>query len=428
MCLRKEQRRNGGTMKKILQNMMYLASLAAVIAIIVALVRAGGKTAGTQSTDVQLPETEESVSGENTTETQSTDVQLPETEESVSGENTTEIQNTEKSASEGSAAEKNDTVPDENTITEDTTIIFTGDVLFANAFKAGYDANGIEGVIADELLAELNEADILMVNQEFPFGETGEPMADKQYTFQCSPSYVTALKEMGVDVVSLANNHILDYGKESLRETFATLDKEGILYGGAGETVARAEEVQMIEVNGKTYGFLAVSRVVPTGDWKVENSAPGVFSCYEDSRLVELVKQAKETCDFVAVYPHWGVEHAAYPEDYQTKIAEHCLAAGADMVVGSHTHCLQGVSYIGDKPVFYSLGNFVFGQNIDRSAILKVTITAEGEVSYQYLPVYASGGVTYLATGEKAEEICAYLNELSSGAAVAVDGRINKKN
>lgn len=406
-------------MKKILQNMMYVVSLVIAVGVMVALVRAGGKTAQTQNavSNAQLPVTEENVTldgnpaPEKATETEQLSEEASETEK----ETTLPIEDAE--------TENAEVIPD-----EDTTIIFTGDVLFANAFKAGYDAKGIDGVISEELLTELTSADILMVNQEFPFGETGEPVANKQYTFQCSPSYVTALKEMGVDVVSLANNHVLDYGKESLLETFATLDNAGILYGGAGETVERAEEVQVIEVNGRKYGFLAVSRVVPTGDWKVENSVPGVFSCYDDNRLIELVEQASAECDFLAVYPHWGVEHASYPEDYQTKIAERCLAAGADVVVGSHTHCLQGVTFIEDKPVCYSLGNFVFGQNIDRSAILKVTIAADGTVSYRYLPVYATGGVTYLAADEKAEEICTYLNDISVGATVASDGEINKKN
>lgn len=399
-------------MKKVVQSFMYIIPLAIVIGIFILFVRGGSGTEQTESLSVET-EMQETFAQDTDTK-QDTEMQKndPETQRTDTVE--TELQETHT-----------ETV--ETEISGDTTIIFTGDVLFANAFKAGYDAKGIEGVISGELLAKLQEADILMVNNEFPFSEQGTPMADKQFTFRCEPSYVTALQEMGVDVVSLANNHVLDYGKAALSDTFAALDKAGILYGGAGETVERAEEVQIVEVNGRKYGFLAVSRVVPVGDWKVENSAPGVFSCYDDRRLVELVKEAAAECDFLAVYPHWGVEYAEYPEDYQTRIAENCLEAGADVVVGSHTHCLQGVEYINEKPVFYSLGNFMFGQNIDRSAILEVTITPAGEISYQYLPVYAEGGVTKLAEGEKAEQICAYLNKISAGAVIAEDGMVNRK-
>ena len=229
-----------------------------------------------------------------------------------------------------------------------------------------------------------------------------------------------------MDVVSLANNHTLDYGKEALSDTFATLDGAGILYGGAGETLERAEELQVIDVNGKKFGFLAVSRVIPETSWKVENSVPGIFSCYDDTRLVELVTEAKAECDFVAVYPHWGVEYDAYPQNYQNTIARKCVEAGADVVVGSHTHCLQGAEFIDGKPVFYSLGNFIFGRSIDRSAIVRVSIAGTGEASYELLPVYAENGVTRLATGEQAEQILRYLDEISTGASVSSNGIVTQ--
>lgn len=404
-------------MKKAAQSFMYIIPLAIVIGIFVLFVRGGSGAKQTESLDVET-ETQE-IYAQNTEAETDTEMQENDSE---TQESQAEVQDSRTESTETETA-----MSPEAEMSEDVTIIFTGDVLFANAFKAGYDAKGIEGVVSGELLAKLQEADILMVNNEFPFSEQGTPMADKQFTFRCEPDYVTALQEMGVDVVSLANNHVLDYGKAALSDTFATLDNAGILYGGAGETVERAEEAQIIEINGRKYGFLAVSRVVPVGDWKVENSAPGVFSCYDDRRLVELVKEAAAECDFLAVYPHWGVEYADYPEDYQKKIAENCLEAGADVVAGSHTHCLQGAEYINGKPVFYSLGNFIFGQNIDCSAILEVTITSAGEISYRYLPVYAEGGVTKLAEGEKAEQICTYLNTISGGASVAEDGMVNRK-
>lgn len=396
-------------MKKILQNMMYIASFVLVLAIIVALVRAGSRTVQPQGMQQSAEEESE------TLETEQPHIQDSQIEHLSEEDSNLGIKETE-------------TADEKVNVTEDTTVIFTGDVLFANAFQVGYDANGIEGVIEEDLLKELQKADILMVNQEFPFSERGTAMNDKQYTFRCNPNYVTALKEMGVDIVSLANNHVLDYGKDALRDTFAALDETGILYGGAGESKERAKEVQIIEVNGKKYGFIAVSRVVPTGDWKVENSAPGVFSCYDDADLIKLVEQASDECDFLAVYPHWGVEYQAYPEDYQRTIAERVLAAGADVVVGSHTHCLQGVEYMGDKPVFYSMGNFVFGQKIDSSAILKVTISADGNLSYQYLPIFAEGGVTRLAAGDKAEQTYAHLRQISQGTVITEKGIISKKN
>ena len=401
-------------MNKKCRIILYVLSIVMVAGCIAAMAWTKGSTPAAK---VPVEEPAAAVSGE-ATERAGADGEAERTPAKEEKETAAEATETEESAE---AAE----VTEEADADGSTTILFTGDVLFANAFKAGYDANGIEGVVAPELLEELRAADILMVNNEFPFSDRGTPMADKQFTFRCSPGYVKALNEMGVDVVSLANNHTLDYGREALSDTFAALDGAGILYGGAGDSAERAKQVQVIEVHGKKYGFIAVSRVVPTADWKVENAVPGLFTCYDTTALVEVIKEAKKTCDYVAVYPHWGVEYQAYPEANQTQIAKACIDAGADVVVGAHTHCLQGVSYIDGKPVFYSLGNFIFGQSIDRSAMLEVTIDAAGNVSYRFVPVYAAGGVTYPAEGEQAEAILRYLDGISE-AAVASDGSVTE--
>ena len=117
------------------------------------------------------------------------------------------------------------------------------------------------------------------------------------------------------------------------------------------------KEVQIMEVNGKKYGFIAVSRVVPSADWKIESAAPGMFTCYDATALIEVIKEAKQTCDFVTVFPHWGTEYSEQPNAVQRELAKQCMDAGADLVVGAHTHCLEGIEYIDGKPVFYSLGN-----------------------------------------------------------------------
>ena len=407
-------------MNKKCRILLYVLSIVMVAGCITAVARTKGSTP-----EVKVPGEEPAavVSGEDTEHAgaDSGADRAPAREENETAVETTEAEERTEAAEVAEEAEAGGQAEADGS----TTILFTGDVLFANAFKAGYDADGIKGVVAPELLEELRAADILMVNNEFPFSDRGTPMADQQFTFRCSPGYVKALIEMGVDVVSLANNHTLDYGREALSDTFAALDGAGILYGGAGDSAERAKQVQVIEVHGKKYGFIAVSRVVPTADWKVENAVPGLFSCYDTTALVEVIKEARETCDYVAVYPHWGVEYQAYPEANQTQIAKACIDAGADVVVGSHTHCLQGVSYIDGKPVFYSLGNFIFGQSIDRSAMLEVTIDAAGRASYRFVPVYAAGGVTYPAEGGQAESVLNYLDGISE-AAVASDGTVTE--
>lgn len=307
---------------------------------------------------------------------------------------------------------------------EITTIVFAGDVLIAAAMEQYYDAEGVGRIVSEELLTEMQNADICMVNNEFQFSNRGIPMEDKQFTFQTDPKYVQILLDMGVDIVSLANNHSLDFGTEALQDTFVTLDEAGILYAGAGDTKERAEQLQVIEANGQKIGFLAATRVIPVSEWNVEYRQPGLFATYDDTRLLECIREAKEECDFLAVYVHWGIEREAYPQEYQTDIAKNCFAVGADLVIGAHPHVLQGIEFIDGKPVFYSLGNYVFSQEIAKTALVKVEIYPDGEVSYRLIPAYAKGGKTQLFNGEEAEELFQYMNEISTGRVVDEQGNV----
>lgn len=309
---------------------------------------------------------------------------------------------------------------------ESATIVFAGDVLIAAAMENYYDTEGVTRLVSEELLAEMQNADICMVNNEFQFSTRGTPMEDKQYTFQTDPKYVQILLDMGVDIVSLANNHTIDFGLEALQDTFATLDDAGILYAGAGETRERAKELQIIEVNGMKFGFLAATRVIPVAEWNVDIRQPGLFATYDDTRLVECIELAQEECDFLAVYVHWGLEREAYPQEYQRVIARHCFEAGADLVIGAHPHVLQGIEFMEGKPVFYSLGNYVFSQTISRTALVKAEVWPDGEVSYSLIPAYAAEGKTQMFEGEDAQALFDYMNEISTQDYVDKDGSIKE--
>lgn len=307
---------------------------------------------------------------------------------------------------------------------ETTTIVFAGDVLIAAAMEQYYDTEGVSRIVSEELLAEMRNADICMVNNEFQFSTRGTAMEDKQFTFRTESKYVQIMLDMGVDIVSLANNHSLDFGTEALQDTFATLEDAGILYAGAGDSKERAEELQIIEVNGLKFGFLAATRVIPVSQWNVEFRQPGLFTAYDDTRLVECIKAAREECDFLTVYVHWGIEREAYPEDYQTAIAKSCFAAGADLVIGAHPHVLQGIEFMDGKPVFYSLGNYVFAQTIARTALVKVEVQSDGEAIYSLIPAYAEDGQTQMFEGAEAEELFNYMNDISPRAFIDEMGNI----
>lgn len=308
---------------------------------------------------------------------------------------------------------------------KDTTLLFAGDVYFSDYVLEGYRQSGIQGILSKDLLKEMKQADITMVNNEFPYSTRGTQAPDKQFTFRVDPSYVSILLESGVDLVTLANNHVLDYGKDALADTFQTLDDADITYAGAGNSLKRAAKLITKKVNGHTFGFLAASRVFPDVSWNVENAQPGVLSAYDPARLLAAVQDARKKCDFICVYVHWGIERNTAPEPYQQSMAHVLIDAGADAVIGAHPHVLQGVEFYNGKPIFYSLGNFIFYQNIERTAVARLTFTADQKADWQLLPAKASNACTFLLTEPDAcREFYEYMSGLSVNVTFSDDGRI----
>lgn len=333
----------------------------------------------------------------------------------------------EETVTETEAIAEDEKAVETETQQEDTILLFGGDVLIKASTESIYHKNGATGLVSEEILEEMQNADIMMVNHEFQFSTRGEPMEDKQFTFRTDPKNVQILLDLGIDIVSLANNHSLDYGRDALSDTFATLDEAGILYAGAGDSKERAEELQVIEANGKKFGFLAATRVIPVAGWDVRNKQPGLFTTYDDTRLVERIRESKEECDFLTVYVHWGIEREEYPQEYQNVIAKHCVEAGADVIIGTHPHVLQSIEFIDGKPVFYSLGNYIFSSSIPKTMLVKVVIKADDTVEYSLIPAFAVNGQTQVMEGAEAEKLYTYMNEISVKNYVNSDGSVTDK-
>lgn len=332
-------------------------------------------------------------------------------------------QDVEEIAEDANSAE---TIEDsEKEIESSAELIFTGDVLLSDYVLANYDASGIDGVVSEDLRTQLEDADVLEINHEFPFSTRGTQAEDKQYTFRVDPVYVSILQEMGVDAAGLANNHVLDYGQDALLDTFTTLTDAGIDYTGAGTDREDASKLLTYEINGETYGILAASRVIPVASWNVDNAQPGVFCTYDTTQLVAAIQEAKESCDYVFVCVHWGVEHTSELTDYQTAMAHAFIDAGASAVIGAHPHVLQGIEYYNGAPIFYSLGNFIFNQTIDSTAAVRFVVE-DGEMTVQLIPATASGAKTSLATEEKANAIYSYLEGLSSTITIDDQGIVTE--
>lgn len=326
-----------------------------------------------------------------------------------------------------------ESVPPETTVPEKTqapraaSLLFAGDVLLSNHVLNAYDkAGGITGVLDEKIRDQIAQADLFMVNQEFPFSDRGTAAADKQYTFRLPPSKISIFQEMGIDLVTLANNHILDFGTDGLQDSCETLDGAGIPYVGAGPDLERAKKLETVELQGGTVGFLGLSRVYMDSSWAASGGRPGVFSTYDSKLPVEEIKKARDACDYLVVYVHWGVERETMPEDYQRTLAKAYIDAGADLVVGSHPHVLQGLEYYKGKPIVYSLGNFVFGSSIPETALLKVEWDQNQEEARLWLiPCTSSVGYTKMVTEEaKVAAFYEKMTGLSFGVQIESDGRV----
>lgn len=227
--------------------------------------------------------------------------------------------------------------------------------------------------------------------------------------------------------MALANNHALDYGSEALSDTIRVLDEAGILHAGAGENLDQAKALKTIEAGGKTFGFLAASRVFPKGYWAAGPDHPGMLTAYDSTVLLEEIQKARESCDFLTVYVHWGIERRTEPESYQRTLGQQYIDAGADLVIGSHPHVLQGIEYYKGKPIVYSLGNFVFGSSIPKTMLLQVEVPREGEPVLVLLPGTSSGGYTRMVADETEKEaFYRYMEGLSFGITVDEAGRIRQ--
>ncbi|CBK75822.1 Bacterial capsule synthesis protein PGA_cap [Butyrivibrio fibrisolvens 16/4] len=305
-----------------------------------------------------------------------------------------------------------------------TKIVFTGDVELSEYVQSNYSSKGVDGVVSPEIKALMNDATFTMINNEFCFSERGQKAPDKQYTFRVDPSYVSLLNDLGTDIAGLANNHVLDYGKDALTDTFTTLTNAGIDYTGAGNSLEDASKlIVKTDAKGRTYGFLAASHVIPVGSWNIESSQPGEFCFYDETKLIEAIKAADSQVDYLFVMVHWGVEHTTELTDYQPNDGHKFIDAGADAVIGMHSHCLQPVEMYNGKPIFYSLGNFIFNQNIKSGGggAAEITIDENDNVSYRIIPITASVACTRVD-----EAGYSYVDQMSPAATVDSMGVISE--
>ncbi|MEE9457432.1 MAG: CapA family protein [bacterium] len=208
-----------------------------------------------------------------------------------------------------------------------------------------------------------------------------------------NPDYAFILTEAGFDVLSLANNHIMDYGEQGLSDTIYYLEQEGIKHTGAGPNLAAALEPADIDVDGYVVRFLAFNGVEPREYYA--GAAKAGTAPLDEGIIVSAIGRAKREANLVVVSLHWGGESMAYPTSEQKRLAHKFVDAGADVIVGHHPHVIQGVESYEGAVIAYSLGNFLFDSRYAErrySTLLAVEVSrSRGILGFRLIPIYIEG-------------------------------------
>lgn len=302
-----------------------------------------------------------------------------------------------------------------------TTLLFTGIIVPARCVQAAIDAIGDPDFIYDDVREVITHADLSV-------GTLNATISDYPPHTGCVPTYVLvggsenadAMARTGFDVMSVATNHIKNCGLGNCgdRAFFDTLDnlrRVGIIPVGAGNNLAEAMQPVVVTVNGVRFGIVSLGHIEPMAF--ASDDTPGI-AVLNDENLRAAIAAARQVSDVVIAMPHWGPEDTAAPGWWQMNLAKVAVEAGADLVVGNHTHVIQAVQEIDGVTVFYGLGNFVFDQTWPRDhnqgVILLVTFEGPRFVGYEFIPTHVDGdGRVYIAGPEEAAEVLSRIEEVS---------------
>jgi len=309
---------------------------------------------------------------------------------------------------------------------EAITINAVGDVMLAGRWEAQIRSQGWQFPFS-RVSHELKKGDLTIANLESPLARSGVEFSEKKYRFRGDPAIAAALKKNGIGLVTLANNHSMDFGGGALQETLEHLQQAGVAWVGAGKNLAEAREMALYTIKGKKIAFLGYSLTQPT-EFFAGKERPGTAPGYE-KYYREDIRRARQQADYVIVSFHWGTEGKQETQGYQRVAAHQAIDAGADVIIGHHPHVLRGIERYQRGIIFYSLGNFTFaskGNTAATSAMIRLQLDGD-QRSAEILPLDVLhrrvGFQPSLLTGSAADKVIQQLNLLSRPLGTAIQQR-----
>jgi len=276
----------------------------------------------------------------------------------------------------------------------------------------------------------LKSADITFVNLETSLAENCRVVGT--YSFIGDPIFADSLSNAGIDVVSIANNHIFDAGEKGFLDTINNLEKRNIRYIGGGRNLKDARTAVIFNVKGTKIAFLGYTQVCNHNFTSVANDdQPGILP-FSLPLIIEDIKIAKKENDLVCVSIHWGIENTQKIHPKAVKYAHRIIDAGADIIIGHHPHVPQGIEIYKNRPIFYSLGNFIFGHNHENwqdNLLIEICIQNKQSKKVEILPISGRGGKAYqpeLLLGDDAKRVLLNSQKLSSKLNTTIDIVDNK--
>lgn len=325
--------------------------------------------------------------------------------------------------------ENKDNIKIINTNNNDISISFVGDVSLADNWyiMPKYDSRnkGIYGILSESVVDIMKSTDIMIANNEFTISDRGKKIPRKMYTFRASPTRLKIYEEMGVDLVTLANNHVYDFGKLAFNDMLDSLKEYNIPYIGAGKNIEEASTPYYFIINGYKIAFVNATRAeknIMTPE--ATETEGGVLRCYDPTYFSNLISETKKNSDYLIALVHWGREDSHQLETVQIETGKLYIDSGADAIIGTHAHVLQGVEFYTNKLIAYNLGDFIFNNETKDTGILTIKIDKKGNLKYYFNPCKESNEYTELLFDEDKNIVLNKMGALSVNATFKEDGEI----